>query len=67
MDFLTMMVVGGFLPAGHIEQHETAQDAAIREVKEELDIDTCSYNAKIFWCKRVFMHFVCLEYKQMPA
>lgn len=27
------------LPAGHVEQHETAQDAAIREAKEELDID----------------------------
>ena len=27
------------LPAGHIEQGETARDAAIREAKEELDID----------------------------
>lgn len=27
------------LPAGHIEQHETAMSAAIREAKEELDID----------------------------
>ena len=27
------------LPAGHIEQGETAQDAAIREAKEELDIN----------------------------
>ena len=26
------------LPAGHIEQSETAQDAAIREAKEEMDI-----------------------------
>lgn len=27
------------LPAGHIEQGETARDATIREAKEELDID----------------------------
>lgn len=27
------------LPAGHIEQGETARDAALREAKEELDID----------------------------
>ena len=27
------------LPAGHIEQGETARDAAIREAKEELDIN----------------------------
>jgi ADP-ribose pyrophosphatase YjhB (NUDIX family) len=27
------------LPAGHIEQGETATDAVIREAKEELDID----------------------------
>jgi 8-oxo-dGTP pyrophosphatase MutT (NUDIX family) len=32
---------GGYwvLPAGHIEQGETAAEAAIREAKEELDID----------------------------
>ena len=34
------------LPAGHIEQHETAQDAAIREVKEELDIDIAPFDIK---------------------
>ena len=34
------------LPAGHIEQHETAQDAAIREAKEELDIDIAPSDIK---------------------
>lgn len=34
------------LPAGHIEQHETAQDAAIREAKEELDIDIAPQDIK---------------------
>ena len=34
------------LPAGHIEQHETAQDAAVREVKEELDIDIAPFDIK---------------------
>lgn len=28
-----------FLPGGHIEYHEAIQEAAIREVKEELNID----------------------------
>ena len=34
------------LPAGHIEQHETAQNAAIREAKEELDIDIAPSDIK---------------------
>ena len=34
------------LPAGHIEQHETAKDAAIREAKEELDIDIAPEDIK---------------------
>lgn len=34
------------LPAGHIEQHETAQDAAVREAKEELDIDIAPEDIK---------------------
>lgn len=35
------------LPAGHIEQGETARDAAIREAKEELDIDIAPENIKL--------------------
>ena len=34
------------LPAGHIEQGETAQEAAIREAKEELDIDIAVQDMK---------------------
>ena len=34
------------LPAGHIEQGETAQAAAIREAKEELDINIAPENIK---------------------
>ena len=35
------------LPAGHIEQGETARDAAIREAKEELDIDIAPEDIKL--------------------
>lgn len=35
------------LPAGHIEQGETARDAAIREAKEELDINIASNDIKL--------------------
>ena len=34
------------LPAGHIEQGETARDAAIREAKEELDINIAPSDIK---------------------
>lgn len=34
------------LPAGHIEQGETARDAAIREAKEELDINVAPSDIK---------------------
>ena len=34
------------IPAGHIEQGETAKEAAIREAKEELDIDIQPQNIK---------------------
>ena len=35
------------LPAGHIEQGETAMSAAIREAKEELDIDIAPDDIKL--------------------
>jgi 8-oxo-dGTP pyrophosphatase MutT (NUDIX family) len=35
------------LPAGHIEQGETARDAAIREAKEELDINIAPEDIKL--------------------
>ena len=35
------------LPAGHIEQGETARDAAIREAKEELDINIAPNDIKL--------------------
>lgn len=35
------------LPAGHIEQGETARAAAIREAKEELDIDIAPEDIKL--------------------
>ncbi len=34
------------MPAGHIENNETAMDAAIREAKEELDIDIAREDIK---------------------
>jgi 8-oxo-dGTP diphosphatase len=36
------------LPGGHVEKNETAQQAVIREVKEEVDLDFKA-NFKFYW------------------
>lgn len=56
---------GGYwvIPAGHIEAHETAQAAATREAKEELDIDIAPADIKFAHIiSNLASHTECFEF-----